>query len=156
MGTRFAVTKESPVHDYYKQAIIKASVEDTIFSNRFDGMPGRVLKTKTAEDWVKRRLPLVQAIYDSLIFKRELKLSNWEFIQGVLRLKKAEGASLGNLARLPVGMSALRRAIENGDEDGILMCGQNAGRIEDIPTCAELIERIVVEAEKILAKAQAS
>jgi enoyl-[acyl-carrier protein] reductase II len=156
MGTRFAVTKESPVHDYYKQAIIKAGIEDTIYSDRFDGMPGRALKTKATEDWVKRRLPLVQAIRDSFVFKRELKLSNWEFIQGVLRMKKAEGASLGNLARIPVGMSTLRRAIDKGDEDGIMMAGQDIGRIADIPTCAELIERIVAEAEGVLAKAQTS
>jgi len=152
MGTRFATTKESPVHDYYKQATIKATVEDTIFSDRFDGMPGRVLKTKAAEEWVKKRVSLAQSIRDSLIFKRELKLSNWELIKGILNLKKAEKASFLNLARLPVGMSTLRRAVENGDEDGIYMCGQNVGSIEDIPTCAELIERIVAEAESILAK----
>ena len=156
MGTRFAVTEESPVHDYYQQAIVKAGIEDTIYSDRFDGMLGRALKTKATEDWVKRRLPLVQAIRDSFVFKRELKLSNWEFIQGILRMKKAEGASLGDLARIPVGMSTLRRAIEKGDEDGIMMAGQVVGRIADVPTCAELIERIVAEAGNILAKAQTS
>lgn len=152
MGTRFAVTQESPVHDYYKQSIIKATIEDTLFSDRFDGMPGRVLKTSTAEKWMKRSFPMFQSINDGLLFKRELKLSNWEFLKGVLRMKKGEGTSLGNLARLPVGMSALKRAIENGDQDGIMMAGQVSGRIEDIPNCSEVIERIVTQAEKILAR----
>lgn len=150
MGTRFAVTKESPMHDYYKQAIIKAGIEDTLYSDRFDGLPGRVLRTRTTEEWMKRRFSLAQAVSDSLLFKRELRLSNWEFIRGVLRLKKAEKAGVMNLARLPVGMAALKRAIEKGDADGIMMAGQDCGRIEDIPSCVELIERIVKGAGKVL------
>lgn len=152
MGTRFAVTKESPMHDYYKQLIIKAGIEDTLYSDRFDGMPGRVLKTPSAEEWMKRRFSPVQAINDSLRFKRELQVSNREFLKGVLRLKKAESASIGSLARLPVGMAALRRAIQNGDTDALMMAGQDSGRIQDIPTCAELINRIVAEAGEILAR----
>ena len=155
MGTRFAVTRESPIHDYYKQAIVKASIEDTLYSDRFDGLPARALKTKTSESWMKHRVPLIEAITNGLQFKRELKLSNREFIRTVLGFKKIRKASTVNLARVPVGLSALRRAIEQGDEDGIMMCGQNAGMIEDMPTCAELIERIVAEAEEALAAAEA-
>jgi enoyl-[acyl-carrier protein] reductase II len=156
MGTRFAVTKESPVHDFYKQAIIQATIEDTLFSDRFDGMPGRVLKTPAAEKWMKRSYPIFQGVNDGLLFKRELKLSNWEFLKGVLKIKKGEGTSFGNLTRLPVGMSALKRAIEQGDKDGIMMAGQVSGRIDDIPTCAEFIERVVAQAEKILARTQSA
>ena len=155
MGTRFGVTRESPIHDCYKQAIVKASIQDTLYSDRFDGLPARVLKTETAESWMKRRASLIETITNGLKFKRELKLSNREFIRGVLGFKKAGKAGAGSLARLPVGLSALRRAVEQGDEDGIMMCGQNAGIIEDIPTCAELIERIVAEAEEVLAEAGA-
>ena len=154
MGTRFAVTKESPLHELFKQEIIRAAMEDTIYSNRFDGLPGRVLKTKTAEAWMKQRLPIIQSVTEALRFKRELKLSTWELIRGVLRMGKAEKTGVANLARLPVGLAALRRAIENGDEDGIMMAGQNSGRIDDIPSCSELMERIVAEAEAVLEQAR--
>ncbi len=38
MGTRFATTKESPVHERTKQAHVAAGVDDTIYSDRFDGI----------------------------------------------------------------------------------------------------------------------
>ena len=155
MGTRFAVTKESPLHEYFQQKIIKATVEDTIYSDRFDGLPGRALKTKAAEAWVKRRLPIIQGVTDTLRFKRELQLSTPELIRGILRMKKAEQASFTNLARRPVGLAALKRAATYGDEDGIMFSGQNSGRIDDVPSCSELIERIVAEADEVLKKARA-
>jgi nitronate monooxygenase len=43
--------------------------------------------------------------------------------------------------------------LEHGDvEHGILSIGQIIGLVRDIPTCAELIERIMTEAEAILHK----
>ena len=42
LGTRFTLTKESIVHQKTKELMTKASEEDTLYSNRFDGMPGRV------------------------------------------------------------------------------------------------------------------
>ena len=91
---------------------------------------------------------------DALRFKRELQLSTSELIRGVLRMRKTEKISITGLARFPVMLSALRRAIENGDEDGIMMAGQNSGRIDDIPSCSELMERIVAEAEAVLEQAR--
>jgi len=41
------------------------------------------------------------------------------------------------------------KAIREGDEkEGFLFAGQCVGGIQDLPTCKELIERIVAEAEK--------
>jgi enoyl-[acyl-carrier protein] reductase II len=43
----------------------------------------------------------------------------------------------------------LRKAFDEGDlEEGSLLCGQVAGMISDIPTCDELIQRIIKQAEK--------
>ena len=44
MGTRLSMTKESPVHELTKKAQLEASIDDTIYSNRFDGLYCRVLK----------------------------------------------------------------------------------------------------------------
>ena len=153
MGSRFAMTKESPIHEHFKQEILKATMEDTIYSAKFDGLPGRALKTRTTEAIVKRKVPLIGAVTDALRFKRELQFSTGELIRGIFKMRKAEKASLIDLARLPVGLSELRRAITNGDENGIMMIGQDCGRIEDIPTCAEVIEQVIAEAEEVLAKA---
>jgi enoyl-[acyl-carrier protein] reductase II len=53
MGTRFIVTKESIVHDKTKQIIVEASELDTIYSDVYDGLPGRVLRSPGAEAILK-------------------------------------------------------------------------------------------------------
>lgn len=150
MGTRFALTKECILHQNYKQLLLRAGVEDTIFSDRFDGLLSRALKTKKTESVVQRRLPLIESLSNALRLKRELKLSLWELVRGVFRMGKTQKLGLSGLALIPVGMVEFRRAIISGDEDGIMLAGQDCGRIDDIPTCAELIERIVAEAEEVL------
>ena len=45
MGTRMLAALESPVHDNWKQAVIKARETDTVFLNRFSRPSMRALKT---------------------------------------------------------------------------------------------------------------
>jgi len=53
------------------------------------------------------------------------------------------------------GVGKIRKAYVEGDIDwGSLAFGQVCGLIEDIPTCKELIEGIIMEAEKILRSIQ--
>lgn len=55
MGTRFVACAESLAHDAYKQALVAASAEDTVYTNCFDiGWPyamSRVLRNSTFEAW---------------------------------------------------------------------------------------------------------
>ena len=47
MGTRMVSSKESPIHDNWKQAILKAQETDTVFLNRFGPGPAlRALRTE--------------------------------------------------------------------------------------------------------------
>ena len=56
---------------------------------------------------------------------------------------------------MALGVGRFRKAFLEGDIDGgSLACGQVIGLIRDIPTCQELIERIVNGAEAILARVQ--
>lgn len=56
MGTRFACTQESPLHENVKRAIAqeKATESDTIYSKNFDGIWARVMKTPTTQQAAKR------------------------------------------------------------------------------------------------------
>ncbi|MFP3534554.1 nitronate monooxygenase, partial [Burkholderia sp. SIMBA_042] len=45
MGTRFWVTQEGPMHANFKNKALELDVQDTIFSDRFDGIPCRQMKT---------------------------------------------------------------------------------------------------------------
>ena len=46
MGTRLSMTKESPVHERTQKKELESGIEDTIYSNRFDALYCRVLKTR--------------------------------------------------------------------------------------------------------------
>jgi len=80
MGTRFAITQESMVHDDFKQLCLQATEQDTLYSNVFDGMPGRVLKTKGAEKMMKTGLSIIEAFQAAKEVKQVLKLSFWKLI----------------------------------------------------------------------------
>ncbi len=151
MGTRFALTKESTAHEVYKQKCLEATEEDTIISDRFDGVNCRVLKTKRAEAIVSRRFPLVEAISSAMRFKRDLNLSMWEVIRGGVSMSQAGGHSIADLPILAAGLAEMQKGYEYGDEaNGLFLAGQSCGDINDIPSCQEVIERIVAEADEVL------
>ena len=154
MGSRFMVVKESMVHDNFKKLCIEATEQDTLYDNVFDGMDGRVLKTKEAEAMMKRGFPVVEAIKGALLVKRLMNLSFAKFAGVSIEMLKAEeGHPLMVLARQAVGNMKHLKALNEGDvEGGILFAGQCCGGITDNPTTKELIDRVIREAEATLAK----
>lgn len=92
---------------------------------------------------------------DTLIVERSLKNSlrvlNNAHARKVLALE-AQGAELEELAPLLSGRLGLK-ALQSGELDGALLaCGQGVGLIKDIPTCSELISRIIKDAENIMTR----
>ncbi|MGE0830551.1 MAG: NAD(P)H-dependent flavin oxidoreductase [Hyphomonadaceae bacterium] len=119
MGTRFMATKEAPVHENVKQALVEASELDTRLIMRPLRNTERVLKNAA----VDRLLETEKQMGDKIEFKDIL----------------AEVAGV------------YPRIMVNGEMDaGAWSCGMVAGLIHDIPTCKELIDRIMSEAEQIV------
>jgi enoyl-[acyl-carrier protein] reductase II len=158
MGTRLAATKESEVAQPIKDVWLKATEEDTVIDPAFDGINCRVLRNKKAEEMLKKRsIGLVDTFSAAMFMKRELKLSYGDLIRNVRALRRQEiglgsgQRSMASVMRFAVGSRLFRKATIDGDaQEGLLMMGQGAGRVRDIPTVAELIERTVREAEEIL------
>jgi enoyl-[acyl-carrier protein] reductase II len=152
MGTRFIVTEESLVHDNFKKLIIKATEQDTVYGDVFDGLPGRALKSPGAEAMMKGGFSVFQSISSALEVKRILKLSVWKFMGlSWSMMKSEEGKNLLAQARQANGAVRHLKAINDGDEkEGFIFAGQSVGGIFDNPTCKEVIERTVAEAEKSL------
>lgn len=152
MGTRFIVTQESYVHENFKKLVIKATEQDTLYGDVFDGLPGRVLKSPGAEAMIKGGFPLFKSVSSALQVKRILNLSIWKFIGlSWSMMKSEEGKNLLIQARSAHGAIRHLKAINEGDpKEGFIFAGQSVGGINDIPTSKELIERIVEEAEKRL------
>ncbi len=119
MGTRFIATKEAPVHENVKQAIVAASELDTRLVMRPLRNTERVLNNAAVEKLLEKE----QALGDKLT------------IQDIL----------------PEVAGVYPKIMMEGDMDaGAWSCGMVAGLIYDIPTCKELIDRIMSEAEAII------
>jgi enoyl-[acyl-carrier protein] reductase II len=154
MGTRFALTKESMVHENFKQLCLKASENDTIVSTKFDGMRGRALKTPVTERIVKGGFPLVEAFQGAFETKQYLKL-NWpQFIGLSFKMMSADSEHpIWVQARQAAGFRRHTMAIYDGNtKEGIYFAGQILGACDDVPSVKELIDRIMVEAEAIIKK----
>ncbi len=151
MGTRMMTTQESPLHENYKRLSLEKTVNDTLYSKRFDGLWCRVLDTEGARKAIKAGLnpiKLIQAIPNSRAIAQQLGLPFTKLFIGVL------GSGWNNakqLAYMANAFKLIRIATEDGDtKNGVLPVGQVTGLLNDIPTVREVIERTVEEAEKII------
>lgn len=147
MGTRFSNTQESPLHNNFKQLSINKEVYDTIYSNRIDGLPCRVLKNEAAEKTAKKLTPgFFKAIFNSRELAEMMNLSHFKLIIGVLL---SGWSNIKQLSYMANASKSIRYAIDDGDtQKGILPLGQDTGMIDDIPTVSELIKRIIADARK--------
>ena len=119
MGTRFIATKEAPVHDNVKQAILAASELDTRLVMRPLRNTERVLVNPAVERLLEKEARLGKDIkFEDII----------DEVAGVYPKIMKEGAT----------------------DSGVWSCGMVAGLIHDIPTCKELLDRIMSEAEEII------
>ena len=150
MGTRLMTTKESPLHQNYKNLSVEKDIGDTLYSTRFDGLGCRVLDTRAARQAVRDGLNLkkmLEAIPNSMDIARQLHLPYLKLFIGVLASGWKTATQLAFMAN---AFKAIRVATENGDVTrGVLPVGQATGLVRDIPTVAEVIERTVREAEAV-------
>ena len=146
MGTRFMLTQECGMHEKAKEVSLKASMEDTICSEKIDGLPGRWLKNPAAIRMAEKRPSLLQAFLSAWRIKNMVNVPFFKlFLEGL----KQRGVQ--DLARQALSLKGLKAAIDSGDlETGVLPMGQAIGLIKDLPSCKEVIERTVAEAEEWL------
>ena len=90
MGTRLSMTKESPVHHLSKQKQLELGVEDTIYSNRFDALYCRIMKTPAAEKAVKDGRNLTKGLMASFDIAKSLDLSWTKLATSILSGSKAK------------------------------------------------------------------
>ena len=151
MGTRFLMTKESPVPPQTKERYVKATVDDIFVTSKLDGLPQRMIRNAFTARLEKAGM-----------------LSMWtNALSAAWRMKQLTGASTGDMIKAARGMmghgsdtsfaQALmgatapvfiqRATVEGKPDEGVMATGQVAGRLTDLPSCEELISRIVKEAE---------
>lgn len=154
MGTRLMTTKESPLHENYKRMTQEKDVYDTLFSKRFDGILCRVMKTDAAKKAVKTGLNWPAAFFNSQDIAKQMGIPYFKLFIGVLLSGYKNARQLAYMAN---AFKAIRVATEDGDsKTGVLPVGQSQGLIHDVPTIAELFERIVKEAKDAQARVNAA
>jgi len=118
LGTRFCATVECAWPEAFKARMVAASEEDTVLMFRRLHNTARVIRNKVSNAVEK------------------------------IELEKGGAIQFSDLQDLVRG-SRGREAEKLGDPDGgIWTAGQVIGVIDDIPTCRELIDRMVAEAEE--------
>jgi NAD(P)H-dependent flavin oxidoreductase YrpB (nitropropane dioxygenase family) len=155
MGTRFLLTSDSPVARAVKDIYLSKSVTDTVVTTEVDGVPHRVLRTEFVDRLVSsgrlRRLP--RAVRNAVAFKK-ISGTPWRAIaREGLAMRRSQELSWSQVVMAANTPMLLKAAMVDGRPDlGVMSAGQVVGVIDDLPSCAELIERIVGEANAVLAR----
>jgi NAD(P)H-dependent flavin oxidoreductase YrpB (nitropropane dioxygenase family) len=153
MGTRFLLTCESPVPMSMKQRYLRTQITDTVVTSSIDGHPHRVIRTDLIADLEQHGLvrELVGALRNARQFQ-QLSCRSWpSILRQSWTLKGHHDYSLRQLVMAANAPMLCRAAMVDGREDiGVLSSGQVVGMIDDIPSCPELIARIMAEADGAL------
>lgn len=158
MGTRFLLTSDSTVPDEIKQRYLQAALDGTVVSTRVDGMPHRVLRTGLVEklESGSRIKGFTAAIGNAAKFKKMSQMTWASMIRDGLAMRHGKDLTWSQVlmaANTPMLLKA--GLVEGNTEAGVLASGQVAGIIEDLPSCADLIQTIVGDAVKHLQAAAA-
>jgi NAD(P)H-dependent flavin oxidoreductase YrpB (nitropropane dioxygenase family) len=153
MGTRFLLTRDSGVPQAVKDVYLGKSVTDTVVTRQVDGVPHRVLRTEFVEELESSGTVrgTGRAVANAVRFQR-LSGQPWRsVVREGLAMKKSQELTWRQVIMAANTPMLLKAAMVDGRPDlGVMASGQVVGLIEDLPSCAELIERIMAEAEKVL------
>ncbi|MCW2501963.1 MAG: 2-nitropropane dioxygenase [Actinomycetia bacterium] len=155
MGTRFLLTSDSPVGDAVKQLYLGKSLTDTVVTTRVDGVPHRVLRTPFIDKLERsgRIGGLARAVRNASGFRRLTGATWGSMLRDGRALRHGRELTWAQLLLAANTPMLLRAAMVEGRPDlGVMSAGQVVGLIDDLPSCAELIDRIMAEAHTTLAR----
>lgn len=157
MGTRFLLTRDSTVPDAVKQRYLEADLNGTVVTTKVDGMPHRMLRTDlvaSVEETsaLKRLGPTARR---TLAFKRMSGMSWRQLVADGRAMKHGQDRSWTQMVLAANTPMMLKAGLVEGDPGaGVLASGQVVGVIDDLPTCEELIDRVVTRAAAELRRTQ--
>jgi NAD(P)H-dependent flavin oxidoreductase YrpB (nitropropane dioxygenase family) len=157
MGTRFLLTRDSTVPDAVKQRYLDADLNGTVVTAKVDGMPHRMLRTDLVEsveegNALKRLGPTARR---TLAFKKMSGMSWRQLVADGRAMKHGQDRSWAQMVLAANTPMMLKAGLVEGDAGaGVLASGQVVGVIDDLPTCEELIDRVVTRAAAELRRTQ--
>lgn len=154
MGTRFLMTKESPVPEITKSRYVDChNPSEIIVSTAMDGLPQRMVMNKMLAELEQAGATkkLMIALINGLKFRKFTGASIFDLLKSALAMSKS-----GDMTPAQAIMSAnapmiIQKAMVDGKPDeGVLPSGQVAGVIDELLSCEDIINGIVKEAEERL------
>jgi NAD(P)H-dependent flavin oxidoreductase YrpB (nitropropane dioxygenase family) len=153
MGTRFLLTRESRVPDGVKRRYLETGIDQTVVTTAIDGRPQRVVSTpfvaelERSSTW-RRGLRILSAS------RRTRELTGQSLptaLREGLAIRREQGLTLFQVASsINVPLLIKAALVEGRNDAGVLPSGQVTGVVDDLPTVADLIDRIMAEAETTL------
>jgi NAD(P)H-dependent flavin oxidoreductase YrpB (nitropropane dioxygenase family) len=153
MGTRFLLTKESPVPEPTKARYLKADPTEMIVSEKLDGLPQRMLLNETLKELENTGTlgMTFMAMRNGLAYRKLTGVSIFGLLVSAWQMRKAQGLSLGQTMMSANAPMMIQEAMVLGHpEKGILPGGQVAGAIDDLPSVADLVASIAAQAQQRL------
>ncbi|MFB6959041.1 NAD(P)H-dependent flavin oxidoreductase [Streptomyces sp. NPDC056309] len=149
MGTRFLLTSDSTVPDAVKARYLAATVQDVTVTTKVDGLPHRMLRTELVDALERsgRAASLLRALPHAAAFRRESGMSWARMVRDGLAMKHGKELSWSQVLLAANTPMMLKASMVEGRTDlGVMAAGQVAGLIDDLPSCAELVESVMAEA----------
>ncbi|MFF5493039.1 NAD(P)H-dependent flavin oxidoreductase [Streptomyces aquilus] len=159
MGTRFLLTSDSTVPDAVKRRYLAAGVKDVTVTRAVDGLPHRMLRTELVNSLERsgRSRRLLHAVRRAAGFRALSGLTWRRMLRDGLAMKHGKELTWSQVLLAANTPMLLRSAMVDGRTDlGVMASGQVAGVIDDLPSCAELVGRIMKEAEEVLESLRAA
>ena len=156
MGTRFLMTKDSPVPQETLQRYIECRDPAVIIrSTAMDGLPQRMIMNEFLGDLEKagplRKLLL--AVTNGLAFRKYTGASLFGLLKSAVAMQRDDGLTPAQAIMSANAPMIIQKAMVEGQPaEGVLPSGQVAGVIDELLSCEELIKQIVGEAEARLAE----
>lgn len=137
LGTRFVATKEAHAHERYRERVIEANETETVHSTLFDrgwpGVPHRVLRNETVEQWETAGEPATDRPGEN---DRVGTTPTGEPIERYADSLATPGTT-GNIDALP------------------LYAGQSSGLVSSYPSAATVVEELDEETRTALSNVAA-
>jgi nitronate monooxygenase len=129
IGTRFIASKESPVSDTYKQAIVQSGMEDIVMTERLSGTPCAVINTPYAKKIGYKQNWLERLLSNNSTTKKYFKM--------LVQYK---------------GLRNLERSVKPGNYNNLWTAGKSVELVEDILPVGAIVERLKRETDAVLQK----
>jgi NAD(P)H-dependent flavin oxidoreductase YrpB (nitropropane dioxygenase family) len=157
MGTRFLLTRDSAVPAAVKNTYLGHDLNGTVVTTKVDGVPHRMLRTDFVERLESVRvMTRLGSTWRSVLEFKSMTGMTWRELMRDGRSMKADGGRSWSQMLFAANTPMMLRSglVDGNTEAGVLASGQVVGVIDDLPSCDELVERVVSQAVACLQRTE--